>query len=115
MIKKKARNKNDENAAAVRTLIVGAIICEYGARQLIDNTTTNLKVKVKNVITAANLVQDWFLNHPNASKEHKETFKREFLGANIVLLAELFQTVYGLQESDLEIIINGIKNHIQNE
>lgn len=116
MIKKtNDENQKMDNVAAIRKIVVGAIISEYGARELVGQTGFDLKKKVASLVKATTAIQNWFLTHPNTDKNYREVFKKEFLNSNIVLYAELLETVYNLRESDLEIIIDSIKKNIVDE
>ena len=79
--------------SAIKKIIVGLIIAEYGLIQLKDATKQDLKSRTN---AAINL--------------YRKVFEKEFLKGEMVLMAELFETCFGFNEETLEIIINSIKN-----
>jgi hypothetical protein len=100
------------NANAVRKMVIGTIVAEYGMRQLVDNSKQDLKMRVNSVLNACKKVQEWFLYHPSGTPEQKEIFKKEFLSSEILLISELLETVWGINEDGLEEIIKAIKENI---
>lgn len=101
----------EETVSAIRHIIIGSILAEYGCRMLVDGVRFELKQKVNLLLNATRGVQNHYLYHPGATPETKETFSREFLKGEIVLIGELLTTVWGLSETDLEEVINQIKNN----
>ena len=99
-----------ERAAAVKQIVVGSIIMEYGAQRL--SGKHDLKNRVQILKNAAQSVQSYLLNNPGNTAELRAIFEREFLKNEIVLLSELFETVWGIKEEALEIIINTIKENV---
>lgn len=105
---------NIENKAhTIRAIVTCIIICEYKLIKLVDNTHRDLKLRVRNCIASCRRVQDYFLNHPQATPETRATFKQEFLGDEIVLLSELLETCFGIKEEGLEEIIKAIKQNVE--
>lgn len=102
----------EETAEAIKKVVVGLIISEYGLMLLKDVSKQDLKFRTSGAIAAIRRVQDYFLHHPDSNPKHKEIFKREFLKNEIVLISELMTTVWGLSEDDIETIINSIKANI---
>lgn len=102
----------EERAAAIRTMMVGVLIADYGARLLKDNSAQDLRQLVNAVMQSVKRVEQHFLFHPNTDTKFRETFRREFLSNNIVLLVDLLQTIWGLSENSLEEIVTAIKGNI---
>lgn len=101
-----------EQARAIRWVAIGCIIAEYGAR-LLPATRGELKMRANAVVNTSNALQRYFLHHPNAKEEQKRIFKAEFSKNEVVLLAELLETVWGISEDNLEEIIKTLKENIQ--
>ena len=78
----------------------------------IPDAKMDLKQRVKNAISGCLRVQEWFEKNPNASDKVRDTFKREILSGKIVLLTEILELCYTLQESDLEDILEQLKQNI---
>lgn len=102
----------EETVSAIKKISIGAVISEYGCLMLKDASKQELKQRVNRLHNATQHVQNYFLTHPNARPQTRETFKKQFLKGEIVLIAELLETVWGLDENDLETIINSIKKNI---
>jgi hypothetical protein len=100
-----------EQANAIRWIVIGSLICEYGAMQL-PFTKGELKQRANSVINFSRKLQQYFLHHPNASEESKEVFKKEFLKNEIVLMGQLLSLIWGISEKDLEEIIRVLSENI---
>lgn len=101
-------------AVAIRTAVVGAIIAEYGAMQA-TGIETELRLRIKRVIEASRNLQRYFLVHPKANEERRQVFKREFLKSEIVLIAAIVEKLWDLGEDDLDLILETITSAINNE
>lgn len=86
-----------ETANIIRRMAVGTCIAEYANIELQDKTKQDLKQRVTAAISANRRVQDYFINHPQATAEHKEVFKQSFLSGKMVLLGRLIEIVYELE------------------
>lgn len=102
-------DKSKTTSSAIRKMVIGCIVAEYGMIQLKDNTKQELKMRVNGVLNACKRVQDWFITHPSATEEHKEIFKKEFLSDRILLLSELLETTWGIDDDGIEEIIKAVK------
>jgi hypothetical protein len=102
----------DQRASAIKKMVIGCIIAEYGARQLLDISMYDLKQRVRTVLKSVKAVENWFMFNPNTEDRHRETFKKQFGGSEIMLIAELFDTVFGLDDDSIEEIINAIKKNL---
>ena len=98
-----------ETAKAYRKLLVGILTVEYAMLEIKDDSFYELKQRVNKVLRACKDVQDHFTHHPNVKAEHREIFKKEFNKSEMFMLSELLETVYGIDDEGLEIIINAIK------
>jgi hypothetical protein len=98
--------------SAIKKMVVGCIIAEYGARQLVDSTKYDLRNRVNLVIKSVQSVENWFLHNGNSNDNYREIFKKEFSGNEVMMLAELFDTVFGLSDDSLDEIIQVLKNNI---
>ncbi len=106
-------SKNND-AVAIRTAVVGAIIAEYGAMQA-KGIEMELRQRIKKVIESSRNLQRYFVIHPKASEKDKQVFKKEFLKSEIVLIAAIVEKLWDLGEDDLDLILETITNAINNE
>lgn len=104
-------NKAKEGRA-VRKILAGANIIEYGILEIRDEAKGELKQRANNTVKWALSVVKWLIGHPNATPEHKEMFKEEYHNERNALLSELYDTVEGLDNDNLSIVIDSIKAHI---
>lgn len=100
--------------SAIKKMVIGCIIAEYGARQMMDSTKYELKQRVNNVIKSVVSVENWFVHNQYSNPEYREIFQQQFKGNEVMMLAELFDTVFGLSEDSLDEIIKVLKKNIQN-
>lgn len=107
--------ETQKTASALKKIITGLIISEYGLIQIKDQTKQDLKARTNAAIKAIRKVEDHFKYHPNGSQKFKDIFEKEFLKSEILLMAELFETTFGIDEEGLEEIINAIKKSITHE
>lgn len=106
---------NSTQIAAIKKMVIGNIIAEYGCIQLQTQAQYQLKNLVNRTIAASNKVQEFLKNHPNSTAETKQMFHREFLKSEIVLIAEIFELLICLSEEDLQLIYDGIKQNMAEE
>ncbi len=107
---------NEENTtSAIKKMIIGSIICQYGAYALLDDTKFELKQKVRAVIQAVKGVESWFLHHPNSDENYRKIFREQFGSDEILLIAELVETVFGLKSDDIETVIAALKGNMEEE
>lgn len=100
------------SVSAIKKMVVGCIIAEYGARQMLDSTRYDLRNRVNTVIKSVNSVENWFLHNEHSNDAYREIFKKEFKGNEVMMLAELFDTVFGLSDDSLDEIIQVLKKNI---
>ena len=98
--------------SAIKKMVIGCIIAEYGARQLLDSTKYELKHRINNVIKSVVAVENWFVHNQYSNDSYREIFQKEFKGNEVMMLAELFDIVFGLSEDSLEEIIQVLKKNI---
>ena len=110
---KTAPTKQDKEATTIRLMVTAIIIAEYALLKILDDTRQQLKARVKFAISSCRKVQQYFLNHPQATEDAKETFRQHFIGDEIVLLYELLETCFGLKDEDIESIISEIKRNME--
>jgi hypothetical protein len=101
-----------QSVSAIKKMVIGCIIAEYGARQLVDSTKYDLKKRVNTVIKSVESVENWFIHNQYSSELYRNIFKKEFRGNEVMLMAELFDTVFGLSEDSLDEIIQVLKKNI---
>jgi hypothetical protein len=101
-----------QSVSAIKKMVIGCIIAEYGARQLVDSTKYDLRKRVNTVIKSVESVENWFIHNQYSSELYRDIFKKEFRGNEVMLLAELFDTVFGLSEDSLDEIIQVLKKNI---
>jgi len=100
---------SNETANAIRKVVVGTIVAEYGLMQIRDGSKQELKQKTNFAINAIKKVQDYFITHPNSTPEHREIFKKEFIKSEIFMISELLEAVWGFSDESLEEIVNTIR------
>lgn len=103
---------NPETVKAYRKLLVGIITVEYAMAEIKGDAFFELKHRVNKVLRACKEVQDHFTHHPTVKPTHREIFKKEFNKSEMFMLSELLETVYGINDEGLEIIINAIKTQL---
>lgn len=98
-----------ETVDAIKLMIIGSLLAEYGARLIVDGTKQELRMKVNAVLNAVKGVERHFLAHGNANAEHREAFHRSFTKDENVLLADLNLLCWTVNDAGLEEIIKAIK------
>lgn len=100
-----------ETVDAIKLMIIGSLLAEYGARLMVDDTKRDLKYRVKCVINAVKNIEMHFLNHDRtvSSSRFRECFKKEFNKNETVLLADLNLTCWQINEEGLEEIVSAVK------
>jgi hypothetical protein len=105
--------ENNETVDAIKLMIIGSLLAEYGARLIVDDTKQNLKYRINCVLNAVRNVELHFINHNNTTSEFRNHFKRQFNKNETVLLADLNLICWQIDEDGLEEIIKAIKQSIQ--
>lgn len=100
---------NPETVDAIKLMVIGSLLCEYGSRLIVDNTKQTLKYRINCVINAVKNVEMHFLNHPNTDNYFREHFKKAFNSNETVMLAELILTCWALNADGIEEIISAVK------
>ena len=100
---------SNETSNAIRKIVVGTIVAEYGLMQLRDESKHDLKARTNFAIKAIKRVQEYFITHPDTKPEHRASFKREFIKSEIFMLSELMESAWGLNDGTLEEIVNTIR------
>lgn len=111
----KEEPNNQETVDAIKLMIIGSLLAEYGARLIVDDTKQEMKMKVKGVINSVKSLERYFVSHPNANKEAKDQFKKAFNRNETVLLADLNLTCWEVEDDGLEEIVKTIKVHLDTE
>lgn len=101
-----------KTADSIKKIVVGLIIAEYGLREINDTAKHDLKQRTRIAINSILSVQNYFLHHPQSTKEQIEIFKKTFIKNEMFMLSELVTTVWGLDDATLEEIINAIKGNV---
>jgi predicted transcriptional regulator len=104
---------NQDTVDAIKLMIVGSLLAEYGSRLMVDDTKRDLKYRVKCVINAVKNVEMHFINHNNTTNEFREQFKRAFNKNETVLLADLNLICWQIGEDGLEEIIRAVKQAVE--
>jgi hypothetical protein len=107
-----APSNNPETVDAIKLMVIGSLLCEYGSRLIVDDTKQTLKYRIRCVMNAVKNVEMHFLNHPNTNNYYREHFRKAFNSNETVLLADLILTCWALNEDGLEEIISAIKQVI---
>lgn len=103
-----------EKASAIKMMVIGAIVAEYGLL-LLGDQRHELKARTNTALAACRSVQSCLLTHPRSTPEIQELLKREFLKDSYVLIADLLTAVWTLREEDLIVIIEEIRKHTEPE
>ncbi len=106
---------NPETVDAIKLMVIGSLLAEYGARLMKDNTKQSLKYRINCVLNAVKNVELHFLNHDQTNDYYRQHFKRAFNSNETVLLADLILTCWQLNEDGIEEIINAIKQVLTTE
>jgi hypothetical protein len=109
-----SQSNNPETVDAIKLMVIGSLLCEYGSRLIVDDTKQTLKYRIRCVMNAVKNVEMHFLNHPNTNNYYREHFKKAFNSNETVLLAELILTCWALDEDSIEQIITAVKQLIDN-
>lgn len=100
---------NQETVDAVKLMMLGSLLAEYGARLIVDETEKDLKYRIRCVMNAVKNVEMHFLHHKNTTEHFRAEFKKAFNKNETVLLAELNLICWPIDEDGLEEIINAVK------
>lgn len=103
---------NKDTVDAIKLMVIGSLLCEYGSRLIVDNTKQTLKYRINCVINAVKNVEMHFLNHSNTNSYFRGRFKKEFNSNETVMLAELILTCWALNEDGIEEVISAVKQVI---
>lgn len=103
---------NQDTVDAIKLMVIGSLLCEYGSRLIVDNTKQTLKYRINCVMNAVKNVEMHFLNHPNTNNYYREHFKKAFNSNETVMIAELILTCWALDEEGIGEIISAIKQVI---
>jgi hypothetical protein len=101
-------DKLNDLAKSIRTMLCGIIITEYGLRGIPDQQF-DLKNKINMAIRKCLDVQNFFQYSRNARQEIKDVFKQEFNSGKMVLMAEIMESIYKLDEDSLEKVLESLK------
>lgn len=112
---KKDVYNDPETIEAIKLMVLGSMLADYGARLIVDGSKEVLKVKINSVLQAVKNLEMHFINHNNTTEEHRKAFKRSFLKNETVLLADLNLTCWEINEEVLEEIVNAVKKAITTE
>lgn len=102
-----------ETAKAYRKLLVGVLTVEYAMLELKDEAKFDLKQRINKLLNSCKSIQDSFTYHENSNAEYIEYYKKQFCQSEIFMLSELMETVWGMSDEGLEIIINAVKTQMQ--
>lgn len=103
-------NSIEQESKAVRWVIIGSIIAEYGAMML-NGTKGELKMRANAVIRDSRRLQDWFKFHPNSGEKYRKIFEQEFSKNEIIALAELMETCWAMDEDSIQEVISAINKN----
>lgn len=105
----------EEKAQIIRLMITGVIISEYALLSLKDNTKQDLKARVNIAINACRGVQKWFTCHEQSDSKTAKLFEKQFNSNEIVMLTELLQTCFPLDEHGISEVIKAVREAIEIE
>jgi hypothetical protein len=101
-----------ETIDAIKLMVLGSMLADYGARLIKDSTKQTLKYRVNCVLQAVKNLEMHFINHSNTGEEHRKAFKKSFNKNETVLLADLNLTCWEINEEGLEVILNAVKQSL---
>jgi hypothetical protein len=101
-----------QHANAIKKMVIGAIVSEYGALEIKGNAKQDLKQRVNMLANQAKSIQRYFLTHPQCTEETRRIFKEEFHRDELYLLSEIVMLLWGVKFEDLENIFNTLREHI---
>jgi hypothetical protein len=105
----KAVYNNPETVNAIKLMILGCLLADYGSRLIVDETKQNLKYRVKCVINAVKNVEMHFINHNNTTEEYRKEFKKEFNKDATVALTELVLLCWQIDADGIDEIVKAVK------
>lgn len=105
----------EETADAIKLMIIGSLLAEYGSRLIVDDTKRDLKMRIRGVINAVKNVELHFINHSQTTDHFRQAFKRAFNSNETVLLSELNLITWSLTEEGIEEIIKAVKIALEPE
>ena len=100
---------NPETVQAIKIMVIGSMLADYGSRLIVDGTKQELKYRIKCVMNAVKNVEMHFINHNNASEEAREAFKRSFNKNETVALTDLILTCWEINEDGIDEIVKAVK------
>lgn len=104
-----------ETVDAIKLMVIGSLLCEYGSRLIVDDTKRDLKMRVKSVINAVKNLELHFMHHQNTTEHFRQAFKRAFNSNETVLLADANLLLWGLTEEGIEEVIRAVRAAITQE
>jgi len=72
-------------------------------------------MKVNNAIARCRDVQNWFIHHTQSSPEVSSLFKKQFNSNEILMLSELLETCFPLDEDGISEVIRAIRTTMEPE
>lgn len=106
---------NQETVDAIRLMVIGSLLAEYGCRLMVDDTKKEMKMRCNGVINAVKAFERYFVGHPNGNSQSAKDFKKGFNRNETVLLADLNLTLWEIEDEGLEEIVNAVKQAITPE
>lgn len=104
-----------DQISAIRLILVGAMISDYGVRLIVDEIKFEFKEKINRVLNSVKNLETYLIQSRNLSGDDRECLKRTFTQNEITLMAEIINEINGLSEDDLEQTLQAIKDNIQEE
>lgn len=101
-----------ETVDAIRVMVIGTLLADYGARLIVDGTKQEMKMHVKGIINAVKRFENCLISHPNGNEESRKQFKKAFNRNETVLLTDLVLTCWEVEEDGLEEIVKSIKAYL---
>ena len=101
-----------ETVDAIRVMVIGTLLADYGARLIVDGTKQEMKMHIKGVINAVKRFENYLISHPNGNEESRKQFKKAFNRNETVLLTDLVLTCWEVEEDGLEEIVKTIKAYL---
>lgn len=108
-----AEEREQDKNAGVNMVLVAGMLAEYGGRMLKGNAKFALKSHVNNIINSAAAIERLFIASGGIDLEERKKFKELFAGNIGALFAEHVETLFGLNEESMEVVMNVTNRFIQ--
>ena len=103
-----AQEVSDEKTKAIKLMIIGTQLADYGSRLIVDGSEQMLKQRVNRVMAAVRDIERALITNAKNTEGSIKAFKDAFMGDRMVLLAEIIVELHGLTEDSLQEVLKAI-------